>query len=415
VPAFPVDTLRAEFPALAVEQDGRPVAYFDGPGGTQVPQRVIDAMADYYRTANANDGGAFVTSRRSEERVAGARQAVAELYGAEHPDEIKFGYNMTTLTFHVSRSIGACLQEGDEVLVTLLDHEANVSPWHALAQDRGLVVRTVDINPDDCTVDLDDLARKLSLRTRLVAVGYASNAVGTINPLPEIATRAHAAGAWLYVDAVHYVPHAPLDVRAIPADFLVSSPYKWFGPHLGALYIRREIIDQLPPYKVRPAHDPFETGTPSFEAIAGTGAAVDYLASVGELFGGSQARSRRDALLAGLDAIRTYELGLLGRLMGGLSAIPKVKVWGITDTARFAAERAPTVSITIEGMPAPAAARALGEQGILTWDGHFYAQALVERLGLADNGGLLRLGIVHYNTTDEVDRLLEAIEGLADS
>jgi cysteine desulfurase family protein (TIGR01976 family) len=322
---------------------------------------------------------------------------------------------MTTLTFHVSRSIGVCLQEGDEVLVTLLDHEANVSPWHALAQDRGLVVRTVDINPDDCTVDLDDLARKLSLRTRLVAVGYASNAVGTINPLPEIATRAHAAGAWLYVDAVHYVPHAPLDVRAIPADFLVSSPYKWFGPHLGALYIRREIIDQLPPYKVRPAHDPFETGTPSFEAIAGTGAAVDYLASVGELFGGSQARSRRDALLAGLDAIRTYELGLLGRLMGGLSAIPKVKVWGITDTARFAAERAPTVSITIEGMPAPAAARALGEQGILTWDGHFYAQALVERLGLADNGGLLRLGIVHYNTTDEVDRLLEAIEGLADS
>jgi cysteine desulfurase family protein (TIGR01976 family) len=415
VTAFPVDTLRAEFPALAVEQDGRPVAYFDGPGGTQVPQRVIDSMADYYATANANDGGAFVTSRRSEERVAGARQAVADLYGAKHPDEIKFGYNMTTLTFHVSRSIGACLQEGDEILVTTLDHEANVAPWQAIGADRGLVIRTVDINPDDCTLDLDDLDRKLSPRTRLVAVGYASNAVGTINPLPAIAERTHAAGAWLYVDAVHYVPHLALDVRAIPADFVVSSPYKWFGPHLGALYIRREIINQLPPYKVRPAHDPFETGTPSFEAIVGTGAAVDYLASVGERFGDSVAMSRRDALLAGLDAIRTYELGLLGRLMDGLSAIPKVKVWGITDTARFAAERAPTVSITIEGVPAPAAAHALGEQGIFTWDGHFYAQALVERLGLADNGGLLRLGIVHYNAADEVDRLLEAIEGLAGS
>jgi cysteine desulfurase family protein (TIGR01976 family) len=405
-----VEAIRAEFPALAVEQDGRPVAYFDGPGGTQVPQRVIDAMADYYATANANDGGAFLTSRRSEQRTAAARQSVADLYGAEHADEIKFGYNMTTLTFHVSRSIGACLAAGDEIIVTTLDHEANVAPWQALADDRGLVVRTVDINPDDCTLDLDDFERRLSPRTRLVAVGYASNAVGTINPLTEIAQRTHAVGAWLYVDAVHYVPHAALDVRAIPADFLVSSVYKWFGPHLGALYIRRDLIDQLPPYKVRPAHDPFETGTPSFEAIVGTGAAVDYLASLA-----GAGADRRQALVEGMHAIRAYELGLLDRLMSGLSAIPKVRVWGITNPNRFAAERAPTVSITIAGVPAADAARALGEQGIFTWDGHFYAQALVERLGLAERGGLLRLGIVHYNTAGGVDRLLEAIERLADA
>jgi cysteine desulfurase family protein (TIGR01976 family) len=408
-----VAAIRREFPALGLEQDGRPVAYFDGPGGTQVPQRVIDAMADYFRTANANDGGAFLTSGRSEQLVVAARQAVAELYGASHPDEIKFGYNMTTLTFHVSRSIGACLAPGDEIVVTTLDHEANVSPWHALARERGLVVRTVDIRPDDCTLDLDDLDRQLSRRTRLVAVGYASNAVGTINPLPEIAQRVHAVGAWLYVDAVHYVPHLPLDVRSIPADFLVSSAYKWFGPHLGALYIRRDLLEQLPPYKVRPAHDSFETGTPSFEAIVGTGAAADYLASLGQRFGGAAGNPMRQALVAGMRAVRDYELGLLERLMRGLSAIRGVRVWGITDPARFAAQRAPTVAITIDGMSAREAASALGEQGIFTWDGHFYAQALVERLGLAESGGLLRLGIVHYNTAAEIDRLLEAIEDLA--
>jgi cysteine desulfurase family protein (TIGR01976 family) len=410
---FDVDAIRREFPALAVEHDGRPVAYFDGPGGTQVARRVIDAMADYYRSANANDGGAFLTSRRSEEITARARDAVSDLYGAEHADEIKFGYNMTTLTFHVSRSIGACLSAGDEIIVTTLDHEANVSPWHALAQDRGLVVRTVDIRPDDCTLDLDDLDRQITPRTRLVAVGYASNAVGTINPIERIAERTHDAGAWLYVDAVHYVPHAPLDVRGIPADFLVSSPYKWFGPHLGAIYVRREIADQLPRYKVRPAHDPFETGTPSFEAIAGTGAAVDHLAWLGERFGQvAPGAPLRDRLLAAMGTIRAYELDLLRRLMDGLAAIAGVRIWGITDPARFAAERAPTVAITIDGTPAADAARRLGEQGIFTWDGHFYAQALVERLGLADRGGLLRLGIVHYNTVAEVDRLLDAIEGL---
>ena len=409
---FDVEALRTELPALAVEQDGRTVAFFDGPGGTQVPQRVIDAVADYYRSSNANDGGAFLTSERSLARVEEARQAVADLYGAEQPAEIKFGYNMTTLTFHLSRSIAACFSPGDEILVTTLDHEANVSPWQAVARERELVIKTVDLRADDCTLDLEDLERKLSPRTRLLAIGYASNALGTINPLPAIIERAHAVGAWVYVDAVHYAPHGPIDVHALGADFLVSSPYKWFGPHLGALYGRQELLEQLPAYKVRPAHDRFETGTPSFEAIVGTGAAVDYLASIGERFGDSAGDSRRAALLGGLAAIQTYERSLLRRLMEGLGAIGGVRVWGITDPARFD-ERAPTVAITLAGTPPRGAAEALGRQGIFAWDGDFYAQRLVERLGLAESGGLLRLGIVHYTTAAEIDRLLEALERLA--
>ncbi|HUG47185.1 MAG TPA: cysteine desulfurase-like protein [Candidatus Limnocylindria bacterium] len=411
---YDVDAIRAQFPGLALEQHDRPVAYFDGPGGTQVPQGVIDAMTDYYRTSNANDGGAFLTSRRSVERVEEARQAVADLYGANDAAEIKFGYNMTTLTFHLSRSIAACFEPGDEILVTTLDHEANVSPWQATARDHGLTVRTVDVDLDECTLDLADLERKLSPRTRLLAVGYASNAVGTINPLPRIIERAHAAGAWVYVDAVHYAPHGPIDVRALSADFLVTSPYKWFGPHLGALYGRQELLDRLPKYKVRPAHDDFETGTPSFEAIVGTGAAVDYLASLGRRFGGAAAGApRREALLAAMAAIGEYELGLLRRLMDGLSSLPGIRVLGITDRNRFDSERVPTVAVTLAPTRPREAAEALGSQGIFTWDGDFYAQGLVERLGLAEGGGLLRLGIVHYNTAAEVDRLLDALEALA--
>jgi cysteine desulfurase family protein (TIGR01976 family) len=409
---YDVEAVRAEFPALALEQDSRPVAYFDGPGGTQVPQVVIDALTDYYRTSNANDGGAFVTSRRSVERVEAARQAVADLYGANDAAEIKFGYNMTTLTFHLSRSIAACFAPGDEILVTTLDHEANVAPWQAAARDRDLTIQTVDVNLDDCTLDLADLEGKLTPRTRLLAVGYASNAVGTINPLPEIIERAHAVGAWVYVDAVHYAPHGPIDVRALDADFLVTSPYKWFGPHLGALYGRQELLDQLPAYKVRPAHDRFETGTPSFEAIVGTGAAVDYLASLGRRSGGAQDVPRRQALLCGMATIRDYELALLHQLMDGLESISSIRVLGITDRDRFGSERVPTVAITLARTSVREAAETLGRQGIFTWDGDFYAQGLIERLGLTGSGGLLRLGIVHYNTPAEVDRLLEALEAL---
>lgn len=406
--------IRPEFAALGLEEAGRPVAYFDGPGGTQVPRRVIDAIADYYIRSNANDGGAFVTSERSDALVAEARKALADLYGASSPDEIKFGANMTTLTFHLSRSIGATFSPGDEIVVTTLDHEGNVSPWRTLAADRDLVVKTVDIDTEDCTLDLADLEAKLSARTRLVAVGYASNAVGTINPVAEIVQRAHAVGAWAWVDAVAYAPHGPLDVAALDADFLVTSAYKWYGPHLGAVYGKRDILDRLPAYKVRPAHDRFETGTQNFEAIAGAAAAVEYLASLGDRFGtAGQGASRRERLVAGMIAVREHELDLHARLVAGVRAIPGVRQWGITDPARFAAEKVPTVALTIEGLSSRDAAVALGRQGLFTWDGDFYAQALIERLGLAEGGGVLRLGISHYTTSVEVDRLLEALEGIA--
>jgi cysteine desulfurase family protein (TIGR01976 family) len=417
VTQFDVEALRSEFPALALEHDGRPVAYFDGPGGTQVPQRVIDAIAGYYRTSNANDGGAFVTSERSDASTHDAHAAVADLVGAESPDEIKFGANMTTLTFHLSRSLGATMEAGDEIVVTTLDHEANVSPWRRLAEDRDLVVRTVDIRPDDVTLDLEGLEAALGPRTRLVAVGYASNAVGTINPVREIVARAHEIGALTWIDAVHYAPHGPIDVRELGTDFLVTSVYKWFGPHLGAVYGRADVLDRLPDYKVRPAHDRFETGTQNFEAIAGAGAAADYLASVGERFGEGGAgaaadSSRRARIVAGMRAIQTWEAGLGERLLRGLAGIPGVRIHGIADPARIA-ERTPTVAITIVGTTPRAAAEALGRQGIFTWDGDFYAQALIERLELSDSGGVLRLGIVHYNTPAEIDGLLEAVERIA--
>ncbi|HZC33563.1 MAG TPA: cysteine desulfurase-like protein [Candidatus Bathyarchaeia archaeon] len=413
---FDVDALRAEFPALALEQHGRPVAYFDGPGGTQVPQRVIDAIATYYRTSNANDGGAFATSERSDASKADGHAAVADFMGAASPDEIKFGANMTTLTFHLSRSLGAMFAPGDEIVVTTLDHEANVSPWRRLADDRGLVVRTVDIRPDDVTLDLEGLEAALGSRTRLVAVGYASNAVGSINPVREIVARAHEVGALTWIDAVHYAPHGPIDVRELGTDFLVTSVYKWFGPHLGAVYGLAEVLDRLPEYKVRPAHDRFETGTQNFEGIAGARAAVEYLASVGDRFGEGDGtaplENRRARVLAGMRAIQAWEAGLVERLLRGLASIPGVRVHGIADPARIA-ERTPTVAITIDGTTPRAAAEALGRQGMFTWDGNFYAQALIERLGLQETGGVLRLGLVHYNTPAEVDRLLEALEGIA--
>jgi cysteine desulfurase family protein (TIGR01976 family) len=323
---------------------------------------------------------------------------------------------MTTLTFHLSRSLGAMFGPGDEIVVTTLDHEANVSPWRRLADDRGLVVRTVDIRPDDVTLDLEGLEAALGSRTRLVAVGYASNAVGSINPVREIVARAHEVGALTWIDAVHYAPHGPIDVRELGTDFLVTSVYKWFGPHLGAVYGRAEVLDRLPEYKVRPAHDRFETGTQNFEGIAGSRAAVEYLASVGDRFGEGDGTApfgdRRARVAAGMRAIQAWEAGLVERLLRGLASIPGVRVHGIADPARIA-ERTPTVAITIDGTTPRAAAEALGRQGMFTWDGNFYAQALIERLGLQETGGVLRLGLVHYNTPAEVDRLLDALEGFA--
>jgi cysteine desulfurase family protein (TIGR01976 family) len=412
MPEFDVEALRAEFPALRREHDGQPVAFLDGPGGTQVPQRVIDAVTEYLTNTNANHGGAFPTSEASDAVAVEAHAAVADLLGAGSPDEIKFGYNMSTLTLHVGRSVGATLAPGDEIVVTTLDHEANVSTWEAMAADRGLSVRKVDIREDDVTLDLEDLESKLNANTKLVAVGYASNAVGTINPVREIVARAHEVGALTYVDAVAYAPHGPIDVQALDTDFLVCSVYKWFGPHLGALYGKAEVFDSLPAFKVRPAQDRFETGTANFESIAGTLAATEYLRDVGRRYGESAGSSRREQLVAGMGAIAGYERALVTRLIEGLARVPGLTIHGITDTARFD-ERVPTVSVSIDGIDPRDAAEALGRQGIYVWDGDFYATGLIERLGKAETGGVLRIGLVHYNTAEEVDRTLEAIESIA--
>jgi len=411
--AFDVEALRRRFPALSIEDGGRPVALFDGPGGTQVPESVITAIGDYYRTSNANHDGPFLTSRRSDASVHEAHQAMADMLGAASADEIKFGANMTTLTFHVSRSIGATMVPGDEIVVTILDHEGNVGPWKAIAADRGLVVRTVDIRDADVTLDLSTLDAVLGPRTKLVAVGYASNAVGTINPVAEIVRRAHAVGAWTYLDAVHAAPHLPIDVRAIGTDFLACSTYKFFGPHAGVLYGRADVLDALPAYKLEPAFDRFETGTGNFEGLAGVTAAVAYLGEVGVAYGGAAAgASRRERVLAGMSAIRAYELDLYRHLADGLDAIPGLTMYGITDRARFD-ERTPTAALRLAGVAPRDVAVALGAEGIAVWDGDFYATGLIERLGLAASGGVVRIGLTHYNTAAEVDRLVEALGRIA--
>jgi cysteine desulfurase family protein (TIGR01976 family) len=411
--AFDVETLRRQFPALAVEHDGHPMTYFDGPGGTQVPESVIEAVTRYYRESNANTDGAFATSRRSDAIIAEAHRAMADMLGARDPSEIKFGANMTSLTFHVSRSIAATMSPGDEIIVTGLDHHGNIDPWLGAARDRGLTVRVWEPRLDDCTLDLADLDELLGPRTRLVAVGWASNAVGTINPIGAIVDRAHATGARTYVDAVHAAPHLPIDVQAVGTDFLACSTYKFFGPHVGVLYGRAEALDALPTYKLTPAHDRFETGTQNFEGLAGVAAAVDYLAGIGSTHAtAGHDDDRRTRLHAAMTAIRAYEMALYRRLADGLEALPGVRFYGITDPARFA-ERTPTAALTIEGHAPRAIAEALGRDGIAAWDGDFYARGLIERLGLAATGGVLRLGLTHYNTAAEVDRVVGALSRIA--
>jgi cysteine desulfurase family protein (TIGR01976 family) len=414
---FDVAALRQRFPALSLEQDGRPIAFFDGPGGTQVPESVIEAVGRYYRESNANADGAFLTSRRSDEIVAEAHQAMADMLGASDASEIKFGANMTTLTFHISRSIIATMTPGDEIVLTGLDHHGNVDPWLGAAADRGLSVRVWEPRLDDCTLDLADLDALLGPRTKLVAVGWASNAVGTINPIAEIVRRAHAVGAWTYVDAVHAAPHLPIDVAAVDTDFLACSTYKFFGPHAGVLYGKGAILDSLPSYKLKPAHDRFETGTQNFEGQAAVVAAVEYLADIGGRYGGADLQAGRGGRVhAAMTAIRTYEMGLYRRLADGLEAIPGLRLYGITDRARFD-DRTPTAALTIDGHTPRAICEALGREGIATWDGDFYATGLIERLGLAESGGVVRIGLTHYNTSDEIDRVVDAlariVEGVA--
>ena len=328
------------------------------------------------------------------------------------PDEITLGPNMTTITFHLSRSIAAAMRPGDEIVVTGLDHQANIDPWVAAARDSEVVVRTWEPRLDDCTLRLEDLDAVLNDRTRLVAVGWASNAVGTINPIAEIAERVHRAGAWLYVDAVHAAPHLALDARAVGADFVACSVYKFFGPHLGAVYGRRDILESLPAYKVRPADHKFETGTQNFEGQAGTVAAVEYLADVGSRYGGApDGAGRRDRVLAGMRAIRAYELDLYRHLASRLGAIDGITIHGLTADADMD-RRTPTAAISIAGVAPRAAAERLGERGIAVWDGDFYATGLIERLGLAP-AGVVRIGLTHYNTRAEVDRLADELEAIA--
>lgn len=408
-----VNWVRAQFPALAQMVNGRPAVFLDGPAGTQVPRQVITAITDYLETSNANTCGAFATSRRSDAMLAEAHRAMADFLGCD-ADEIHFGPNMTTLAFALARSIGRELKPGDEIIVTTLDHDANVAPWRAL-EDRGVVVRQADIRVEDCTLDLDDLRAKINARTRVVAVGYASNAVGTINPVAEIVRMAHAAGALAFVDAVHYAPHGAIDVRALECDFLACSPYKFFGPHTGVMYGKREHLLKLRAYKVRPAPDKlpdkWEVGTLAHESIAGVLAAVEYLAELGRQ-SEPHAKTRREALLAAYRAIGEYERGLAEQMLAGFAQIRGLKVYGITDAARLA-ERVPTFGVRLGEKSPLECATFLGERGIFTWDGNYFALNVTERLGVEASGGLLRIGAVHYNTPAEIDRMLAALDELA--
>jgi cysteine desulfurase family protein (TIGR01976 family) len=409
---FDLEWIRSQFPALSQSIGGLRPIFFDGPGGTQVPASVIDAMSRYLATSNANAHGAFITSRRTDELIASARAAVADFLGCDG-DEVIFGANMTTLAFAFSRAIGRALKPGDEIVVTRLDHYANVSPWYAL-EDRGVVVRMVDIDTEDCTLDMRDLERQLNERTRVVAIGYASNAVGTINDVARAVRLAHAVGALVFVDAVHYAPHGPIDVRALDCDFLACSAYKFFGPHVGVLFGKREHLARFRPYKAQPAPDDvpsrWETGTLNHEGLAGLTATIDYLAELGRRVLPS-VENRRAALIAAMEASRQYERGLSERLIQGLLRIPGLTLYGITDTARFD-WRTPTVAVTLAGRTPYAVAERLGDRGIFTWHGNFYALGLTERLGVESSGGLLRIGLLAYNTDDEIERLLNALDDI---
>lgn len=413
---FDVAILRRQFPALHRQIDGVTPVYLDGPAGTQVPQRVIDAMVRYLTTCNANHGGVFATSRESDAIVDDAHAALADLLNAPSPDEIIFGANMTTLTFALSRALARTWKPGDEVIVTQLDHDANVSPWVLAARDAGAAVRQVDVHPEDCTLDLDDFQRKLTTRTRLVAVGVASNAVGTLNDVQRIGRLAHEVGAQVFLDAVHYAPHGPMDVQAWDCDFLACSVYKFFGPHVGVLWGRRELLEELPAYKVRPSPNvlpgKWMTGTQNHEGLAGAAAAVEYLADVGTSQAGIPASAtRRTRVQAGMKAIRDYETELARQLLAGLAERPRFSVWGITDPARLD-QRVPTISITSPNHSATTIAEHLARRHIFTWNGNMYALPLTERLGLEERGGFVRLGLLHYNTRDEVARLLRALDEL---
>src|SRR3984957_4765523 len=403
--------VRAQFPSLAQTVAGKPAVFLDGPGGTQVPQRVIDAISDYLSRNNANTGGAYQTSRNTDSMIAEARSAMADFLNCD-ADEIVFGANMTTLTYGMSRALGRDLGPGDEIVLTLLDHDANFSPWKAL-EEKGVVIRAAKFNEVDCTLDMADLASKIGSRTRVVAVGYASNAVGTVNNVAEVVGLARQVGALSYIDAVHYAPHGLIDVRQLDCDFLVCSTYKFFGPHMGVLYGKREHLKKFRPYKVRPNTDNipncWEWGTLNHEGIAGIKACVDYWEEVGRQSEKERSgQTRRESIVRAHAALHQHERQMMEKMIAGLLAIPGLKLYGITDPSRFE-NRCATIVVRIEGHTPLELATKLGERGIFTWDGNYYALNVTEQLDVERLGGFLRIGLVHYNTMDEVDTLLAAL------
>lgn len=404
-----VSSIRDQFPALGPGPDGATTIFFDNAAGTQVPRRCIDRVVDYFVSSNANTHGVFATSRRSDALIEEARAAVADFLGARVAGEVAFGANMTTLTQAFARALGRSLSEGDEIVTTRLEHEANVSPWLAL-EERGVRVRFADIRLSDMTLDLDSLREEITDRTRLVAVGLASNAFGTVNPVAEVAALAHEAGALCFVDAVHYGPHGPIDVEALGCDVLVCSAYKFFGPHVGALWGRAEVLEQLRAYHLRTvaavAPDKLEVGTLNHEGIAGTLGALEYLESLGT--GGTRRERLRDAMRR----IREYERGLSLATLEELGRCPHVRVYGITDEARVD-ERVPTFTVTVEGHTPEAVCGRLAEARINAWHGNYYALEPMTRLGLEERGGAVRLSPVHYNTREEIRELGLVLASLA--
>lgn len=400
-----LDAIRAQFPALRRTHAGRPVAYFDGPGGTQVPQRVVDAMADYLLHHNANTHWAYPTSNETDALLGGAREAVADLLGAS-PREVSFHNNMSTGTFHVARALGRGWGPGDEVVVTELDHHANVAPWRAIERERGITIRVVRVDAARGQLDFDSLRAALTPRTRLLAIGAGSNALGTITDVTEAARLAHAVGALVFVDAVHYAPHALVDVRAMDCDLLGCSSYKFYGPHAGVIYGKQALLERLDVPKLDPAPDEapdrLETGTQNHEGIVGTGAAVEFLASLGA------GASRRARLVDAYARLHAHGMALFRRGWDGLRAIPGVTLYGPGPDE----PRTPTFAFTVRGHDAEAVTRQLVTRGVFTSHGDFYAQTVVERLGLAREG-LVRAGAACYTTEDEIDRLVAGVREVA--
>jgi cysteine desulfurase family protein (TIGR01976 family) len=409
VPVLDVEAIRSRFPALSrTGADGRPLVLADAPGGSQVPDTVIEAVSGHYRRGMSNTHGAFPTSEDTDRVIADARAGAADLTGAE-PDEIVVGPNATTLLFHLSRSFAKTLAPGDEVVLTRLDHDANVRPWVLAAADAGATVRWVDVREEDVTVDLDSFDAALSERTKLVAFTLASNAVGTIPPAAELVRRAKAVGAMVVLDGVHFAQHRLLDLHGVGADVIACSPYKFFGPHLGLLAARRSLLETLTPYKLVPSSDEvperWETGTQNHEGLAGLAAAVEYLSGLGT------GVTRRERLAAAYAAIAEHERDLARRFLEGIAELPGVRLWGIGDLDRLE-ERTPTFAIRVGSEHPRRTAEALAARGIAVWDGDYYAREIMTRLGLLETGGAVRIGFCHYHTQDEVDRVLEALTEL---